>query len=89
MKSKRLKTLALGLVIAALAGAPAHAVPDEGGGAASSTAAPQLRVDGFDWSDAGIGIGIGVAAGVVAVGSTLAMRRRRPDPASATRPAAG
>ncbi len=82
------KALAFGLVSAALAAAPAQAVPDEGGGAAQSTPAPQVRVEGFDWSDASVGIGIGAAAGLAAVGTALAVRRHRITPHDAARPAA-
>jgi hypothetical protein len=75
MKGRKVSGLALGLALAALFSAPAQAVPDEGGGAAQFTPAPQVRVEGFDWSDAGVGIGIGAAGAAVAVATALAMRR--------------
>lgn len=56
MKRRYTKGLAIGLAAAALAAAPAQAVPDERGGAVSSSPTPQIRVDRFDWSDAGVGV---------------------------------
>lgn len=88
MRSRTCKALALGLVSAALAVGSAQAVPDEGGGAAQSIPAPQVRVEVFDWSDAGIGVGIGAAAGLAAVGTALAVRRQRIAPHDAAGPAA-
>ena len=89
MKGKKASGLALGLAAAALFSAPAQAVPDEGGGAASAGPAPQVRiVGGFDWSDAGVGIGIGAAGAAVAVGTALAMRRHRITPQDVAHPSA-
>ena len=79
MHRKTLKALAAGLTAAALASAPASAVLDEGGGAATSSD-PTVQVGRFDWNDAGIGIGIGAAAGAMVVGTALIVRRHRIAP---------
>lgn len=86
-RNRRLvRVFAITGVTAAIAGAPAQAALDEGGRA--QAAAPQVQVEAFDWSDAAVGIGIGAAAGIAAVGSALAVRRRRPAPHGVAGPAA-
>jgi hypothetical protein len=89
MKGRKVGGLALGLALAALFSAPAQTLPDEGGGAASFSPAPQVWVvRGFDWSDAGVGIGIGTAGAAVAVATALAVRRHRVTPHDVARPSA-
>jgi hypothetical protein len=86
-RSRRLvRVLAITGVTAAIAGAPAQAALDEGSRA--QAAAPQVQVEGFDWSDAAVGIGIGGAAGLVAVGTALGIRRRWLAPHDVAGPAA-
>jgi hypothetical protein len=88
MQSRILKALAIGLTATAFAAGPAQAALDEGGGAAQPSPTLQVRVEGFDWTDAGIGIGIGAAAAAAAVGTALVVRRHKIAPHDAARPAA-
>ncbi len=39
--------------------------------------APSVRVDGFDWADAGIGVGAAVGFGLLFVGASALVRRRQ------------
>ena len=66
---------------------PRRRFPDEDGGPAQSAPAPQVRIEGFHWSDAGVGVGIGAAAGT-AMAVALAMRRYKVNPHDAAGPAA-
>jgi hypothetical protein len=85
MKGRKLNALALGLAIAAVAGSPAQARLDQGGAARAPVT--QVRVEGFDWSDAAVGVGIGATAGLVA-GTALMVRRHRLAPDNFAGPAA-
>lgn len=85
-RRRLVRLLAITSITAAVASSPAPAVLDEGG--AAQARAPQVTVEGIDWSDAAIGVGIGAAAGLVAAGAALAVRRRRVAPDELAGPAA-
>lgn len=65
------------LVVTAIAAAPGQARLDEGGGAASPRATPQVEATGFDSNDAVGGIGIGLGVGALTFGGGLAAHRQR------------